>query len=45
MTQIVCGVDISSASFQASIGRAGAAGSFANNPEGIALLVAFCHGH
>jgi transposase len=45
VTQIICGVDISSASLQASIGRAGAIGNFVNNPEGIALLVAFCHTH
>ena len=43
MTRIICGVDISSSSLQASIGRAGAAGTFANNPEGIALLAVFCH--
>ena len=45
MTQIICGVDISSASLQASIGRSGAAAKFANNPEGIAQLIAFCHAH
>lgn len=43
MTQIICGVDISSASLQASIGRSGAAGNFTNTPDGIALLLAFCH--
>ena len=45
MTQIICGVDISSASLQASIGRSGAAANFTNNPDGIALLLAFCHTH
>jgi len=45
VTQIICGVDISSASLQASIGRSGAASAFANNPEGIALLLAFCRAH
>jgi len=43
VTQIICGVDISSASLQASIGRSGAAGNFTNTPDGIALLLAFCH--
>ena len=45
MTRIICGVDISSSSLQAGIGRNGAAGSFANNPEGIAALAAFCRTH
>ena len=45
MTRIICGVDICSASLQARIGRNGAAGSFANNPEGIAALAAFCRTH
>jgi len=45
VTQIICGVDIASASLQASIGRSGAAANFANNPEGIALLVDFCRSH
>jgi len=45
VTQIICGVDISSASLQASIGRSGAAANFTNNPEGIALLAAFCQLH
>jgi transposase len=35
-------VDVSSASLQASIGRSGAAGNFANTLEGIAALGAFC---
>ena len=45
MTPIICGVDVSSASLQACIGRSGAAGNFANNPEGIAQLIAFCGAH
>ena len=45
MTRIICGVDISSSSLQAGIGRNGAAGSFANSPEGIAALAAFCRTH
>jgi transposase len=42
VTQIICGIDISSTSLEARIGRDGAAGSFANNPESIAELAAFC---
>jgi transposase len=38
-------VDISSVSLEARIGRDGAANSFANNPEGIAALSAFCQAH
>lgn len=45
MTQIICGVDISSASLQASIGRSGAAANFTNDPEGITLLAGFCRAH
>ena len=45
MTRIICGVDVSSASLQACIGRSGAAGNFAKNPEGIAQLIAFCGAH
>jgi len=45
VTQIICGVDICSASLQACIGRSGAAANFANNPEGIALLADFCRAH
>ena len=43
MTRIICGVDVSSKSLEARVGQQGAAGSFANNPEGIAQLLAFCH--
>jgi transposase len=45
VTRIICGVDISSVSLEARIGRDGAGGSFANNPEGIAALTAFCQAH
>jgi transposase len=43
VTRTICGVDISSTSLEARIGRQGAAGSFPNHPEGIAALAAFCH--
>ena len=39
---MICGVDISSASLEARIGRDGASGSFANNSDGINALAAFC---
>jgi transposase len=45
VTRIVCGVDVSSKSLEARIGQHGAAGSFPNNPEGIAALGAFCQAH
>jgi transposase len=45
VTRIICGVDISSSSLEARLGRQGALTSFANNPEGIAALAAFCHAH
>ena len=45
MTRIICGVDISSSSLEARIGRQGALTSFPNNSEGIAALAAFCHAH
>jgi transposase len=45
VTQIICGVDISSTSLAVSIGRDGAADRFANTPQGIASLAAFCHAH
>jgi transposase len=38
-------VDIASRSLEARIGQQGAAGSFANSPEGIAALGAFCRTH
>lgn len=42
---MICGVDISSASLAARVGREGAAASFPNNPEGIAALAAFCQSY
>jgi transposase len=45
VTRIICGVDIASRSVEARVGQQGAAGSFANNPEGIAALEAFCRAH
>jgi transposase len=45
VTRIICGVDISSLSLEARIGREGAFASFPNNPEGISALAAFCHAH
>jgi transposase len=42
---MICGVDIASKSLEARIGQQGAASSFANNPEGIAALGAFCQAH
>jgi transposase len=38
-------VDVASKSLEARVGQQGAAGSFANNPEGIAALSAFCQAH
>ena len=45
MTRIICGIDVASRSLEARVGQQGAAGSFANNPEGIAALDAFCRAH
>jgi transposase len=45
VTRIICGVDISSASLEARIGREGATGTFPNTAEGIAALAAFCQTH
>ena len=45
MTQTVCGVDISSQSFDARIGREGAYAQFPNTAAGIASLACFCHAH
>jgi transposase len=42
VTQIVCGVDVSSTSLEAAIGPHGAVSSFPNNPDGIAALAGFC---
>ena len=45
VTRVICGVDVSSSSLEARIGRQGAAASFFNRAEGIAQLAAFCHAH
>ena len=45
VTQIICGVDIASASLAARIGQDGAAATFANTQKGIAELAAFCDNH
>ena len=45
MTQIICGVDVSSETLDARIGRDGPAARFAASPEGIAALAAFCRAH
>ncbi len=45
MTRIICGVDIGSSCLAARIGQDGAAATFANTPEGIAELAAFCESH
>jgi len=45
VTRVICGVDISSESLAARIGRDGAEASFANTPQGIAALAVFCRTH
>ena len=45
MTHVVCGVDVSSETLDARVGRDGASESFARTPEGIAALIAFCRAH
>ena len=45
MTRIICGLDISSSSLEARIGRSGASASAPNNTEGISALAAFCCTH
>jgi transposase len=42
VTTIICGVDVASATLDARIGQDGPAGRFANTPEGIDALAAFC---
>ncbi|MHB1702079.1 MAG: IS110 family RNA-guided transposase [Acidobacteriaceae bacterium] len=42
MTRIICGVDVSSSSLDASIGRSGTPRRFANTSSGIAELADFC---
>ena len=45
MTRIICGVDVASKSLEARVGQQGAAGSFANDAEGINALGDFCRTH
>ena len=45
MTQLICGVDVSSRWLDASLGPGGAHDRFPNTAEGIAQLAAFCHAH
>jgi len=45
VTRIICGVDISSSSLEARIGRSGAPASFTNSAQGIVALAAFCRTH
>lgn len=42
---MICGVDVSSSTLEARIGREGATGTFPNTLEGIAALGSFCHAH
>lgn len=42
MTEIICGVDVSSSWLEARIGRDGAGASFPNTEEGVAALAVFC---
>jgi len=44
-TNLICGVDVSSANLDASVGRSGTTGRFANTAEGAAKLAAFCREH
>jgi transposase len=45
VTSSICGVDVSSISLEARIGPEGPGATFANSPEGIAELAAFCQQH
>jgi len=45
VTRIVCGVDIAFSPLAARVGQDGAGATFANTPEGIAELAAFCKTH
>lgn len=45
MTEIICGVDVSSETLDARIGRDGAEAHIAATPEGVAALAAFCREH
>lgn len=42
MTRIICGVDVSSETLEARIGREGAGACFPNSAEGVAELASFC---
>jgi transposase len=45
VAKIICGVDVSSFSLEAGIGRSGPNRSFPNTAEGVAELIAFCRQH
>ena len=45
MTDLICGVDVSSRTLDARIGPDGPAARFARDPAGIARLAAFCRRH
>jgi transposase len=45
VSKIICGVDVSSESLEARIGREGSSGCFANDNKGIMELAAFCRQH
>jgi transposase len=45
VTQVICGVDVSSAKLDARIGERGAAGQFARTGPGIEELAEFCRSH
>lgn len=45
MTRIICGVDVASRALEARVGQTGPQASFANTPEGIIALAAFCRQH
>jgi transposase len=45
VTEIICGVDVSSETLDARIGRDGAETRIAATPEGVAALAAFCREH
>jgi transposase len=45
VTQTICGVDVSSETLDARVGRAGAAARFARTAEGIEALAGFCKRH
>lgn len=45
MTEIICGVDVSSDALDARIGQDGAETRMATTPDGVAALAAFCREH